>query len=85
MSLLHRLPLLVCISYVEIVPSTLALILMPQLIRLLLSAAPLLTWDTAKKAQAVGSGICASVQIIPATPAVGSDTVHYLTLIARAR
>jgi hypothetical protein len=66
----HRLLLLVYISYAGTVPSIPAPILMPLLIRLLLCAELLPTWDIAKKAQAVIRGTCASVLTISAAQAV---------------
>lgn len=81
----HRLPLRVCISSAGSASSTLVLILMPLLIRLLPFAAPLHTWAIANRAQAVVSGTCASALTIRLVLAVDPNTVHYLMLIARAK
>ena len=71
----HRLPLPVCIFYVEIAPSVLALILMLLSVRSLQSADLLHTSDIAKGAQTALSGTCASALTIAAAPGVDRSIV----------
>jgi hypothetical protein len=80
-----RLPLLVCISYVESVPSPPVLILMLLLTRQPLSAALLRTWDIAKKGRNAAGDIYASALTTPAALAVDSNTVRCLMLTAPVR